>query len=153
MIYGIDVSMRRVAVACPSWERAAAFGLPPKVPHSEAMVAIGDYVASMIPKDSIVYVEAPVVAGARNLQSTIKAAMTCGAVIGRLGHATVHVIAVDTWKKAVCGLGGIDKAAVRDWLYASSEVLAEACHDDQDRIDATCIALAGHLGARGALPG
>lgn len=152
MIYGIDVSMRRVAVACPEWNRAAAFGLPPKVPHTLAMVLISKYVRSMIPADAIVYIEAPVVAGARNLQSTIKAAMTCGAVIGRLDHATVHLIAVDTWKKAVCGLGGIDKAAVRDWLYASSPVLAEACNDDQDRIDATCIALAGHLGAQGALP-
>lgn len=151
MIYGIDVSMRRVAVACPQWERAAAFGLPPKVAHSEAMVQIADYVGAMIPAGAIVYIEAPVVAGARNLQSTIKAAMTCGAVVGRLGHTSVYLIAVDTWKKAVCGLGGIDKAAVRDWLYASSPELATACHDDQDRIDATCIALAGHLGAQGSL--
>ena len=87
-----------------------------------------------------VWVEAPVVAGARNLQSTIKVAQVTGLV-----HALVpntHQVAVSSWKKSTVGKGNADKQSVREWLAREYPDLYAAC-TSQDHVDAACIALHG----------
>jgi Holliday junction resolvasome RuvABC endonuclease subunit len=95
--------------------------------------------------DRLAVVEAPVVAGARNLQSTIKQALVVGAVLAAIqewGFAT-HTVAISSWKKSVVGHGGSTKEAVAAWLREAHPVLGALCGRDQDLIDAACIYLYG----------
>lgn len=151
MIYGIDCSMRRVAIACPEQQWTTTTKLSAKVGHVDAMHQLKAFAGYVIPPDSSVWIESPVVAGARNIQSTLKAALSTGAVVAALEQSTVRMVAISSWKKAVCGYGAADKDGVAAWLECSDEVLSSACHGDQDCIDATCIALYGYLGEAGEL--
>ena len=92
-----------------------------------------------------VFMEAPVVAGARNIQSTIKQAMVSGALqtaVSEWGEPAV-LVAVSSWKAGV-GMGGnAGKQRVREWLADAQPGLSTMCAYDQDLIDASCVALYG----------
>lgn len=152
MIFGIDCSMRRIAVCCPEIEYVDGLKLPDKYDRFQSIQIIAGWCAAKIPAASEVFIEAPILAGARNIKSTLKAAMTTGGIIGALRHATIHLVDVASWKKEVVGHGGADKDAVADWLAASAPSLSKACGGDQDLIDATCIALFGYVGASSPVP-
>ena len=86
----------------------------------------GDY-------DSIrLYVEAPVVAGARNLQATIGIAETVGMVLS-LGYPAT-LVPISTWKKAVVGKGNAKKEDVEAWYSSTGGTLK-----GQDFYDAAAI--------------
>lgn len=87
------------------------------------------------------FVEAPVLAGVRNIQSTIKIAQTSGLVQSVL--ARTHETAVSSWKKGTVGSGNATKTQVRDWLDATYPEIAWMCRGNQDLYDAACIALYG----------
>jgi len=91
--------------------------------------------------ESEIYVEAPVLAGARNIQSTIKVAQTTGVVHAAL--AKTHEVAVSSWKKATVGNGNASKPQVQAWLDENHPSLASMCRGNQDLYDAACIALYG----------
>lgn len=100
-------------------------------------------------KGGIAYVESPVVAGARNLQTTIKLSLINGAVIVALqnsGYSVQHV-APSTWKKDVLGNGAANKQDVADWIADHWPELHASVQKDQDLIDAACIYLAGRQAA------
>jgi Holliday junction resolvasome RuvABC endonuclease subunit len=145
VIYGIDVGMRRVAVACPERGEAWALKVPDKVDHVDAMHFISAYVGQLVPIAARVWIESVIQGGNGNVQTAVKMGMTAGAIIGALPNRQVRLVAISSWKMAVCGHGGIDKDDVRWWLDESSPALAAACEGDQDRYDATCIALYGQI--------
>lgn len=87
------------------------------------------------------WVEAPLLAGARNIQSTIQVAQTSGLVLGTLPDA--HQVAVAAWKKRTVGSGNADKGAVAAWLREFHPRLAALCGANQDLVDAACIGLYG----------
>lgn len=91
------------------------------------------------------WVEAPVVAGARNLQATIAIAQTNG--ITHAALSDTHSVAVSSWKQRTVGKGNADKQAVRQWLMDEHPELAKHCGNNQDLFDATCIALYGRSAA------
>lgn len=147
MRYGVDVGSRRIAIACPALGWARAYSVPASTPAREKHL-LAVWAEHTIPRGSQVFVEAAVVAGAKNLQSTIKVAMAVGAIISALPGRHVELIAVGSWKKEVCGKGNLDKDGVVDWLLSAHMDLAVACQDskgrmDQDRVDATCLAMVG----------
>lgn len=88
-----------------------------------------------------VFVEAPVLAGARNIQSTIKVAQTTGAVLAGLDN--VREVAISSWKKRTVGNGNANKEQVRLWLDVTHPEIAHMCGGNQDLYDAACIALYG----------
>lgn len=88
-----------------------------------------------------VWVEAPLVAGARNLQSSLKVAQMTGVVHACLPET--HQVAVSSWKQRVVGRGNADKGAVRSWLDEHHPDIAHLCRGNQDLYDAACIALYG----------
>jgi Holliday junction resolvasome RuvABC endonuclease subunit len=94
--------------------------------------------------DQTVYIEAPVLAGARNIQSTIKVAMSFGVVLTHVGAwRPVVEVAVSTWKKQTVGNGNATKDQVKDWLRAQHPEKSLQTMGDQNLADATCIALYG----------
>lgn len=89
------------------------------------------------------WIESPVV-GRGGAQVTIKQAVVNGAVQGALYDCGVAVETVQntSWKRVVCGHGGMGKPDVTLWLHRHRVDLARIL-DSQDLVDAACIALHG----------
>lgn len=84
------------------------------------------------------FVEEPVVAGARNLRTSLRIAQVSGAVLSAVEG---ELVPVSTWKKATVGSGNASKDDVRDWLSDKPEY--SKAKESQDWIDATCLRLYG----------
>ena len=91
--------------------------------------------------DPVIYVEEPVLAGVRNIRTTIIIAESVGMILAL--HARVHVVPVDTWKKETVGKGGVSKDDVAKWLSEEYPEYAALCGHDQDLTDAAAIFVYG----------
>ena len=89
------------------------------------------------------FIEEPVVAGARNLRSSLLIAQVCGAILAGLPIRRSYLVPVSSWKKTVVGHGNASKSEVRDHLDAWYPALASYAGDSQDLYDALGIALHG----------
>lgn len=81
--------------------------------------------------ETVIYCEEPVVAGARNLRSTILIAETVGVVLAL--DARVHLVPVASWKKATVGNGHASKEDVTQWLTEEHPDYARECRDTLQR--------------------
>lgn len=161
LIIGCDLSSKYLAMVAkhPLTPTAAVVKYPlnprqsdaysPKA-AAEALDCMYEYVESIsgmaVPgAPRLAFVEAPVVAGARNLQTTIKQSFVNGvvqAVFVKAGFEVEHV-AVSTWKKVVCGNGSADKTQVASSIRRQWPVVHNAAEGDQDIIDAAAVCLYG----------
>lgn len=151
MDFGIDYAFRRVAVACPAagWSRAYSV---PKSDRGREASELAHWVARTVPPASRVFIESPIGGGSNNRQTLVGMAETEGAILGVLGgDCVIEKVAPSSWKKIVCDNGSLNKEAVARWLLEHEPALSEACSGDQDRVDATCLALVGR--ARGPVAG
>lgn len=81
-----------------------------------------------------------------NRAYSIALAQTAGAVLSKLHclHTPgIFMVNNKTWKKEVLGNGNASKEIVRQWLDKTYPMYAASCDGDQDRYDATCVALYG----------
>lgn len=141
---GIDCGGRKVALVDLErgiyFEYEAAQGLP----RGEQLVQLAEALQPYWNSDGrAVWVEAPIVAGARNLQTSLRIAQVTGVVHSVMDNS--HEVAVSSWKKSVVGDGRAGKDEVRGWLKESHPDLYRLTHHSQDLIDATCIALYGEV--------
>ena len=92
--------------------------------------------------DCYLFVEEPVVAGARNLRVSLQMAQLGGAI---LASVPGEFVPVSTWKKATVGKGNARKEDVRNWLRDNEKTKDEyeKAKGSQDWIDASCIRLYG----------
>ena len=99
----------------------------------------------------VIFVEEPVVAGVRNLRSTILIAQTVGMVL--TSPAQVYLVPVSSWKKVTVGKGNAKKEEVASWLVNNHPDYAELCGNDQDLVDAGAINIYGRqiLGSLGSV--
>jgi Holliday junction resolvasome RuvABC endonuclease subunit len=143
MIFGIDVAMRKIAIAEITQPRVEVYELKKPIDRGQELRDMGFWLSELVPwvREGEVFLEAAVVAGARNIQSTIKVAQTIGAVMTVLPG--VRQVAISSWKMATVGNGSASKDQVRDWLNRTHPDLALLCDGNQDLYDATCIALYG----------
>ena len=91
------------------------------------------------------FIEAPVVAGVRNIQTTIKQSFVNGVIQEVLvanGFNTT-LLAPTQWKSRAGVKGNADKATVCEWLQESNRWLYEELGEDQDLIDAAAVATVG----------
>lgn len=149
MIIGIDLNSRSVALSCLRLDGGFHGFLTHTNKSKDRAEILGDlydYVLHSVTSGDQVYVESPVLAGARNIQSTIKVAAAYGAVLAALDyrHATVHEVPISSWKLATVGKGNAAKSDVSDWLLAQHPIVHRECSGDQNLMDAHCIALYGH---------
>ena len=91
------------------------------------------------------WVEEPVVAGARNLRTSLQMAQVAG-VLASFEDSTTHYVPVSTWKSVVVGRGNASKEDVARWLADEHPVLHALAAGSQDLVDATCLRLYGRAG-------
>jgi len=92
----------------------------------------------------IIYMEAPIM-GIGGPGATIPQCYIQGAVMAAASEFDVKVIQVNnqTWKKRICGNGGINKADIPAAMKEVWPELIQIAHDQQDLIDAGAIYLFG----------
>lgn len=146
---GIDVGLRRLAIAMPDLAYAANINLPGphKLTREEELYQLQDFLAREVPEHIVsVWLELPYVShgGRSNPNVTIGMAETVGAVRCFRAGISVETVVPSTWKKEVCGDGRTDKDATSAWLLEHEPELFDAC-DTEDEIDAMCIGLYGKM--------
>lgn len=152
MVIGIDPSSKTLAVA---WRMGDEWGChfydimdkyDPMVMYYSRRILSRLFTRLGVGPGDAVFVEAPVVAGARNIQSTIKQAFVNGVIqeVTCTHGATCTLVAPPQWKKAVLGdgHGNADKAEVASHMEVVwPELFALA--KTQDELDAGAIVLYG----------
>ena len=137
MIFGVDCGKNRVHIVGDG--TAFECVVKPGTPRDEALFHMREGLSKwlVLEQDATrhgtrLYVEAPVVAGARNLQATIGIAETVGMVLS-LGYPAT-LVPISTWKKAVVGSGNAKKEDVEAWYKSTGGTLK-----GQDFYDAAAI--------------
>jgi len=108
----------------------------------EELYAIACWVRDLYP-DGPAYIEEPPLAGSRNLQVFLHLAQVSGVVSAAARPSTL--VPVSSWKLGTVGRGNATKDLVADWLRARHSGWHAQCGGDQNLIDATCLALYGHV--------
>ena len=137
MAFGVDCAKNRVHVV---GEHASfATQKKPGTPRDVALQEMSDDLTSFFRAQKIafdsgvrLYVEAAVVAGARNIQATIGIAETVGMVLSLGFPATL--VPISSWKKRVVGKGNATKEDVEEWYRSTGGTL-----QGQDFYDAAAL--------------
>jgi Holliday junction resolvasome RuvABC endonuclease subunit len=149
VILGIDLNSRSVAIsylhADGRFHGFQSFTTKYK-DRAQILGALHDWMRYQVTSGDVVYVESPVLAGVRNIQSTIKVAAAYGSVLAAvdLRHAECVEVPVSSWKLATVGRGNASKDDVSKWLHAQHPDVHTECSGDQNLMDAHCIALYGY---------
>lgn len=139
MIVGIDLGIRAVYISTPTKTVTLSVDKG-KTRHTE-ISDLGWLLEQEAERSWTCFIEEPVVAGVRNLRTTIQIAQISGLVMAIVDEA--FLVPVSTWKKEVVGKGNASKAEVAAWLESNDSRLYAKVKDNQDHIDATCIRLYG----------
>lgn len=158
MNVGLDLGTRRVAAACPQLGLAFSLSIDNArmrrdyPSESDAGYAMGRQLAILLmnhtpyiePGSLRFRFERPM--AVMSIKTAIGQAFSAGALLSQLvpyGHATE--CSNSQWKKELIGHGRADKDTIRAWLASHHPALAEVCGEDQDLVDAHCIALWAEL--------
>jgi len=145
LIWGIDIGVRSAYLVCLDGDEIAyaeKIESPGKVVRSLELDRIVAQAKEFIAPEDDVFIEAPPMAGPRNIGTYGELNQTLGALLSAVGGRTVNVM---SWKKDVVGKGNATKDEVKDWLFTHHLDMHVACKDNQNLIDAACIALYGRL--------
>lgn len=88
-----------------------------------------------------IFVEEPVLAGVRNIRTTILIAETVGMILSY--SRSVYVVPVASWKQKTVGDGHASKEMVGSWLKKDYETYHRLCEHDSDLVDAAAICVYG----------
>ena len=158
MIWGIDLGVRSYYAAGIDTDGSLTLHehvlqLPKKTrvkdqaPTERAaeLTALTQSLRAVISPWDQVFIEEPPMSGSRNVRTFLKLAQTSAAVAVAAGLSGVSAmfVPVDTWKMTVVGAGGASKETVALALKVRSRRYSLQCQGDQNRVDATCIALFG----------
>jgi Holliday junction resolvasome RuvABC endonuclease subunit len=151
-ILGIDSASSSVALTAILDERSVVGKYLLGKPYSpqnpiDAYNGVHMFLSGLSARIEFAFLEQPVVGYGRtgNVQSTIKQSMVSGAIQVALAEWDVHTLLISntTWKKEIGVGGNASKITIRKWLHLHHPSLYALCTLDQDRIDASCIALYG----------
>lgn len=147
-VWGVDIGMRHwhaVRLDEASHSTYTCIIKPKKGENrAKILAALSTELSTVVDGSDDVFIEEPPLAGVRNVRTFKGLAETAGALMARQ-TGRVEYVEVSTWKKEVCGHGGLSKEGVADWLAKNHPSYLEHCAGDQNLIDATCIALYGVL--------
>lgn len=136
-VFGVDCAKNRVHIVGDG--TAFEYVVKPGTPRDEALFHMRERLIKWLALEqdatrhgTRLYVEAPVVAGARNIQATIGIAETVGMVLSLGFPATL--VAISSWKKKVIGSGAATKEDVERWYKSTGGSLR-----GQDFYDAAAI--------------
>lgn len=91
--------------------------------------------------DHTIFVEEPVLAGMRNIRTTILIAETVGMILSY--SRSVYVVPVSSWKQKTVGDGHATKEMVEKWLEKDHPTYHRLCEHDSDLVDAAAICVYG----------
>lgn len=152
---GFDAFLTMDGEPLRAYTARAGEGIPTRlIPESGVVAAVYAETVTMMhvvldsaaAGDNIyVFVEAPLVAGARNIRTSLKMAMAVGAIVSGVTRYTFrcYLVPVSKWKMATIGTGNASKDQVALWLNQVHPTYAGLCGVSQDLIDAACIARYG----------
>lgn len=145
IVGGVDLGKRRAAVAlCVDGKLKHSSSIDLKRPgdsRAQELFTIANWCRNSLKVCDFIVIEEPLVG--RSVKSSIDVATTAGAVMSVTYPVKSTWVNVKTWKREIIGNGNADKEAVKMWLKSSHPSYASECAEDQDRIDASCIALYG----------
>lgn len=145
MIWGVDPGVRKVAVVGIDWhEHIVTKNIEVRKAHrAMELGALSLALNKVLESDPnpILFCEEPVVAGARNIRTSLQIAQTVGVVLASTARS--YLVPVSTWKIETVGKGNADKSAVMDWIRQDYPGYFAACDGNQDIADAAAIAIYG----------
>lgn len=156
IIAGVDLGVRKVAVSVIADDElliTKAFEVSAKLPRSTQLREVSHWTVELLNlyRPEAVYVEEPLVG--RSTRVSLQIAQTAGAVLASLDllhspdgeYTRSYLVSNTAWKKELLGKGGGKdiKLLIRKWLDTEFPSYASKCDGDQDRYDASCIAIYG----------
>ena len=91
--------------------------------------------------DDVVFIEEPPMVRSSRIHGEMH--QLVGLVSSESLPAHSFLVNVMTWKKELIGMGNASKPAITQWLKDHHPRYSAICGEDQDLIDATCVALYG----------
>lgn len=150
-IIGFDLSSRKIAMMDLGLvPRAKTFAVKKKAARRDELRELEELLHEELEKGYLgdwAFIEAPVV-GRGGARPTILQAQVDGiiqAATVRYGLRGGYSVNNKTWKREVVGNGNASKAEAAAWLATHHPVLADVAGDDQDLVDAACVALYGEI--------
>lgn len=140
MIVGVDLGVRSVHIS--TQDENFTISSRKDVRYKEIDYIYREF-SSKTGEQCTFFIEEPVVAGARNLRSSLQIAQVSGALMATARKS--YLVPVSTWKKEVTGKGNSNKEQVSQWLKTVHPDLYERTSGKQDFVDATCIRLYGEI--------
>jgi Holliday junction resolvasome RuvABC endonuclease subunit len=143
-VWGVDPGTRKIAcfgIDIESNETMYFAFETKKDSRWKELRAIRHRLSQLHVQSGVVFCEEPVLAGARNIRTTIGIAQTVGVAMST--GLPSYLVEVSTWKKQTVGKGNADKAGVSDWLRQEYEAYFRSCDGNQDIVDAAAIAVYG----------
>ena len=140
-IIGVDLGVRTAHISTSRY--CFSIGLKPKQGDRWEEIQTIKYcleneIDTELGPDVYAYVEEPLVAGVRNLRTSLRIAQIAGAV---LSVVKGEFVPVSAWKKATVGKGNAKKEEVFQW--ATARKIYTKPFASQDHADATCLRLYG----------
>lgn len=143
MIWGVDLGTRSASiVGLGETLHTASVTCAKNWDRYQELSWIARSVRSQVVLGDTVFVEEPPLAGSRNVRTALQLAQVLGAILSGVG-IEAYPVPVSSWKKGTVGSGNATKEDVSDWLSEQHPGYSASCGDDQNLIDATCIALYG----------
>lgn len=123
--------------------------------RAHELESLGTAIRSLPMPGDVALVEEPPLAGPGNVRTLIKLAQVSAVTtVGmQLGGATTGLVSNSAWKKGTVGNGSASKELIARWLERTYPGYHAQCAGDQNRVDATCIAIYArtlHLGGAAA---
>ena len=145
IVAGIDYGVRRVAFASPQASSYHVLDLHSPGDRAAELSALQLFTQTCVEQTGAEYVlvEHPIVGASGNRLTGVSLGMSAGALLvgAYLAGASAALVTPSEWKKGTVGRGNADKTEVAGWLCVHHYDIFESCHDDQDLIDASCMAL------------
>lgn len=151
---GIDLGGRKISWALLTEDRLLEVGdleLKASGNRAQELHLCAMPITGLVTYADVICVEEAIVG--RGVRASLQIAQNSGHVLGMIGERTHHnpvLVPSGTWKKTVCGNGGLDKQGVAAWLEEHHADWFRQCRYtsptglpriNQDRIDAICLAL------------
>lgn len=134
MIWGVDPASKKIAMFADDDGLVRAHVIEVrKSDRNTELMSLRAQMEDILLYDPqpIIYCEEPVLAGARNIRTTILIAETVGMILSL--NAEVRVVPISSWKKATVGKGNATKDEVTEWLKEEHPGYTSYCRDTKQR--------------------
>lgn len=140
-VWGVDIGTRSWAAASLDGDAhtVACYHVEKSDRRSELRELSTNFASKLRPGD-VVFIEEPPYVNSKRI--FMQLAQTAGALAAHCPCPT-YFVPVTSWKLGTTGHGSASKSAVAFWLWDVFPDYSSVCGEDQNKVDATCIALYG----------